>query len=82
MVSCMPKQDAVRTPWKHLTVLREKDGQTKTALATALGISLSHLCDLETGRREPTDALVKTAAQVLNVPLSMLEKKRRWQSAA
>lgn len=66
-----------RKPWVELTVLREKDGMSKTALAKAAGMSLSYLCDLENGQREPNAAMRTKLATALNVPKSMLEK-RRW----
>lgn len=59
-----------------LAVLREKDGYTKTAFAGAAGISLGYLCDLETGRRNAKPDVIKRMAGVLNVPTSMLERKR------
>ena len=69
-----------RKPWVELTVLREKDGMSKTALAKAAGMSLGYLCDLENGQREPNAVMRKKLATVLNVPVSMLEK-RHWIAA-
>lgn len=69
-----------RKPWVELTVLREKDGMSKTALAKSAGMSLGYLCDLENGNREPNAVMRKKLATVLNVPMSMLEK-RHWIAA-
>ncbi len=59
-----------------LTILREKDGYTKTAFAHEVGISLQYLCDIEKGRRNCKPNVIQTMARVLNVPISMLEKRR------
>lgn len=59
-----------------LKVLREKDGQTRVGLAEATGYSLGYICDLETGRRGGNPAVIKNLAQALNVPVSMLERRR------
>jgi len=60
-----------------LKVLREKDGFTATDFANQLGISLSYLGDIETGRRrlKRNPALIKKAADLLNVPVSMIERR-------
>lgn len=68
--------------WRELTVLREKDGMSKTALAKAVGMSLSYLCDLENGQREPNAVVRKKIALALNVPVSMLEKRSQIEGAA
>lgn len=73
---------AKREPWVELTTLRTKDGHSKTSLALAAGISLGHLSDLESGRREPNERITKLLAQTLNVPLSVLEKHRVHQDGA
>ena len=61
-----------------LRVLREKDGQSKKALADAAGMTLSYYCDIESGRRtlKATPERILQLARALNVPVSMLEKKR------
>lgn len=59
-----------------LAVLREKDGHSKTSLAKAAGMSLSYLSDLETGHRKGNPDVITKLATALNVPRSMLEKKR------
>jgi transcriptional regulator with XRE-family HTH domain len=60
-----------------LTVLREKDGHTKTSLAKAAGMTLGYLADLESGRRKGNPKVIAELAAALNVPKSMLEKRRR-----
>ena len=59
-----------------LVVLREKDRQSKTALAAAAGLSLGYLADLESGRRKGNPRVIGLLADALNVPQSMLEKRR------
>ncbi len=59
-----------------LTILREKDGYTKTAFAQRVGISLQYLCDIEKGRRNCKPNVIRSMAEALNVPVSMLEKRR------
>lgn len=63
-----------------LTVLRQKDGHTKTSLAKAAGYSLGYLHDLETGRRKGNASVIRALADALNVPASLLE--RREESVA
>lgn len=60
-----------------LKVLREKDGYTATAFAKALGISLTYLGDIEAGRRtlKRNPELIGRAADILNVPRSMIEHR-------
>jgi transcriptional regulator with XRE-family HTH domain len=64
-----------------LVVLREKDGQTKTGLAKKTGYSLGYINDLEKGRRGGNAQVIRALADALNVPASMLER-RRGESAA
>lgn len=59
-----------------LVVLREKDGQTMTTLAKASGLSLGYLNDLEKGRRSGNARVIRKLADALNVPVSMLERRR------
>jgi len=59
-----------------LVVLREKDRATKTQLAQRAGISLGYLADLESGRRKGNPDVIGKLADALNVPISMLEKRR------
>ncbi len=57
-------------------VLREKDGYTAVAFAKANDISLSYLCDIESGRRQLKRAphLIKKFAKTLGVPVSMITR--------
>lgn len=63
-------------PWLELTVLRTKDGHTKTTFARTAGISLSYLSELERGIKRPNEAIIKRFADTLRVPLSVLEPQR------
>jgi transcriptional regulator with XRE-family HTH domain len=60
---------------KHaLSEFREARSVTKTEMAAALGISLSYYCDLESGHRPGTAALVDLAADFLKVrKLALIE---------
>jgi transcriptional regulator with XRE-family HTH domain len=57
-------------------VLREKDGQAQSALAKQVGISPQYMSDIEAGRRDAKPDVLKRIAVALNVPLSMIEKRR------
>jgi transcriptional regulator with XRE-family HTH domain len=59
-----------------LTVLREKDGHSKSSLAAKANMSLGYLSDLESGRRKGNPEVIGKLADALNVPRSLLEKKR------
>lgn len=60
-----------------LRVLREKDGYSRTLFAQQVGVSLQYLCDIEDGRRtlKRNPGLIRRMATVLNVPVSMLERR-------
>lgn len=60
-----------------LRVLREKDGYSATKFAKELGVSLSYLGDIESGRRtcKRNPELIQRAARILNVPRSMIERQ-------
>lgn len=70
-----------RQPWLELTVLRKKDGHTKTTFARAADISLSYLSQLENGVRTPNEAIIKRFADTLRVPVSVLEPQRDFEIA-
>lgn len=73
----MPRPPAaVEIDATALAVLREKDGHSKTSLATAAGLSLGYLADLESGRRKGNPDVIARLASALNVPKSMLERRR------
>jgi transcriptional regulator with XRE-family HTH domain len=52
--------------------IRQRNGQSLRALATALGISASALSQIETGRTRPSIQRVHEIATELNIPLSAL----------
>lgn len=62
--------------WHELRIIRTKDGQTLTGLAEAAQMSLSYLSDLERGRQMPSAEVVRKLALALNVPVSVLERRR------
>lgn len=67
-----------------LRILREKDGYNATAFAKELGISLTYLGDIESGRRtlKRNPELIRKAADVLNVPASMIERRAPGEEVA
>lgn len=57
-----------------LSDFREARAVTKSEMATELGISLSYYCDLESGHRPGTPALIERIANFLKVrTLSLIE---------
>ncbi len=62
--------------WHQLRVARTKDGQSLTQLARAAQMSLSYLSDLERGRQLPSAEATRKLATALNVPVSVLERRR------
>lgn len=64
--------------WHELRIIRTKDGTSLTALAAACDpeMSLSYLSDLERGRQLPSAEVTRKLAVALNVPISVLERKR------
>ncbi|MDT7666977.1 MAG: hypothetical protein QOD04_6533, partial [Pseudonocardiales bacterium] len=52
--------------------IRQRNGQSLRALASALGISASALSQIETGRTRPSIQRVHEIATELNIPLSAL----------
>lgn len=77
-----PTTEPAAREWTELRVLREKDGHTQRSLADTAGLSRSYYSELENGRREPNPRVIKLLATTLNVPMSMLEKRRREAGAA
>jgi transcriptional regulator with XRE-family HTH domain len=65
-----------------LAVLREKDGHTKTSLAKTAGMTVGYLSDLESGRRKGNPDVITKLAAALNVPRSLLERRRGEQEVA
>jgi transcriptional regulator with XRE-family HTH domain len=64
--------------WNELRVMRTKDATTLTELAATCDppMSLSYLSDLERGRQLPSAEVTRKLAAALNVPISVLERKR------
>lgn len=69
-----------RTPFDHepeaVAYARRKAGLTKTALAERLGVSLTLISQIESGRSNATPAMLLRLAEVLNCPVVVLERKR------
>lgn len=62
--------------WQELRVIRTKDNHSLTDLAKSAAMSLSYLSDLERGRQLPSAEATRKLAAALNVPTSVLERKR------
>lgn len=67
-----------------LGILREKDGYSVAAFAKQAGLSLSYYCRIESGERslKRNPSLIKKFADLLNVPVSMLELRAPGEDAA
>jgi len=79
----MPKATAT-TPhgvWSALRLARTNSGRTLTGLADVTGYSLSHLSDLERGRRLPSPEAIRRLADALNVPMTMLDRSKPADAA-
>lgn len=57
----------------YLRQLRESRGMRREELAAQLGISLTTVVNLETGRHEPRIGLAKKIAELFGVPLDSLD---------
>lgn len=55
---------------------RRAKGWKQAALARELGISPALLCEIEKGTRNASPDLLNRMAQVLNCPVTVLERKR------
>jgi len=51
----------------HLISLRLKEGWTKTELARRVGVCMSLICMIETGRRKPSFKTLSKLAKVFRV---------------
>jgi transcriptional regulator with XRE-family HTH domain len=60
-------------PWTELRVIREKDGFSLRQLAEISGYTANYLSLCENGERRPSEETIKTLAEVLRVPFSMLK---------
>ncbi|WP_435128802.1 helix-turn-helix domain-containing protein [Actinacidiphila sp. bgisy144] len=65
---------------KAVTWAREREGLTKRALATRVGISEQLMGDIESGRRNTTPANLIKIAEALNCPVVVLERKRGFNA--
>jgi transcriptional regulator with XRE-family HTH domain len=59
-----------------VTYAREHAGLTKTELAARLGVALSLISQIESGKRNATPAMLNGLARELNCPRVVLERKR------
>lgn len=65
-----------------VTYAREKAGLTRTELAGRLGVALSLISQIESGKRNATPAMLLRLADALNCPVVILERKRSHAAAA
>jgi len=69
-----------RNPFHHepgaVTLARLHKGLTKTELAERLGVALSLISQIESGKRNATPAMLLRLADALNCPVVVLERKR------
>lgn len=68
--------------WQELRVIRTKDGTSLTDLARRAEMSLGYLSDLESGKRFPNAGVVKKLADVLKVPVSVLQRDEPTERVA
>ena len=59
-----------------MTYARKKAGLTRTELARRLGVALSLISQIESGKRNATDAMLLRLAEELHCPVVVLERKR------
>ena len=60
---------------KRLKKARNERGLSQSELAEQMGVTQASISQLETGKRQPTPALIGKAAQVLNVDREYLTGK-------
>ena len=70
----LPKDvvDRLAKSEKPVRVLREWRDMTQMDLSSKVGISQSHISDIESGRRTGTPATLRRIADALKVPLDLL----------
>lgn len=54
---------------------REQRGLSQRGLAAAIGISPGHMCEIEAGTRSATDQMLTKLAEVLECPVSAIERR-------
>ena len=59
-----------------VTYAREQAGLTITQLATQLGVAVSLISQIESGKRNATPAMLNRLSGALNCPRVVLERKR------
>lgn len=73
-----PKQPLNHDP-EAVKWAREAKGWTQIALAKAVEISPGHMSEIEGGTRNAPPHLLRKFAEVLNCPVSVLERKREQE---
>lgn len=80
MTSTTRDRTARKAPFDHepeaVAWARGAKGWTQAALAQEIGISPSHMSEIEGGTRNAPPHLLIKLAQALNCPVSVLERKR------
>jgi transcriptional regulator with XRE-family HTH domain len=75
-----PRVERSRSPLGALMVVaRAERGLSLRGLAAALDAAPTHVCDLETGRRLPSAAMLSDVLRALDVPRA---ERDRWYAAA
>jgi|HubBroStandDraft_6_1064221.scaffolds.fasta_scaffold1626804_2 transcriptional regulator with XRE-family HTH domain len=57
---------------KALKIIRESHGMTATDAAAALGLSNSHLSEMEHGKKTPSIATIEKYSRVFDIPVSSI----------
>lgn len=70
----MPNATSDLVPWAALTTLRRWCGLSMKALSTISGVSVGHISDLESGRRQASPDVCRRLADALKVPLIALDR--------
>lgn len=68
-------------PWTQLRIIRARSEVPQNALASYVGISRSHLANLESGTRWPTTDITRRLATALRVPMDMIARSRGDEAA-
>ena len=69
-------------PWEVLRVLRERSGLKAIDVARSAELSKSYYSRLESGVYEPNPSVTFKIARALNVPMSVIEKRRVYADDA
>jgi transcriptional regulator with XRE-family HTH domain len=75
-----PPKDPLDHEPAAVTYAREQAGLTKTQLATACGVSVSLISEIESGTRNATPAMIRKLAEAMNCPRVVLERKRETRA--